>query len=235
VVVFEKEGTMIPAEYKVKILFVEFVTHDVKSFIVERPQDYHFEPGQATTVSLQQGSGKNESGPFTFTSLEDDPVLQFMVKEYPEHQGMTKKLHALTPGDELTIRDAWSRIRYDGPGTFLAAGAGVTPFVAILRELRRKNQLRDHSLFLSNRRHRDIILEREFREMSAFALNQLFFTLSREQRAGYENGRIDRFFLSRHIEDFNQRFYLCGPPLFVASMKQILLELGAASESLVWE
>jgi flavin-binding protein dodecin len=36
-------------EYRTHILFSEFVTHDVRSFIVEKPNGYQYEPGQETS------------------------------------------------------------------------------------------------------------------------------------------------------------------------------------------
>jgi predicted ferric reductase len=41
----------------------------------------------------------------------------------------------LKHGDELIIRDVWGAIEYKGEGVFIAGGAGVTPFIAILRQL----------------------------------------------------------------------------------------------------
>lgn len=226
---------MSESEYRVKILYTEFVTHDVKSFILERPAGYSFEPGQATEASIAEGGWQGEPRPFTFTSHPQDPVLQFILKEYPEHDGVTKRLHELVPGDELIIHDVWGTITWKGPGVFLAGGAGVTPFIAILRDLASRGKLAGNSLIFSNKTHRDIILERELRETFDEAGGNLRFLLSREERPGYDHGRIDEEYLKREIRDFDQDFYVCGPPAFVDSMKRILATLGASSDSVVFE
>jgi predicted ferric reductase len=44
-----------------------------------------------------------------------------------------KRIRKLKHGDELIIRDVWGAIEYKGEGVFIAGGAGVTPFIAILR------------------------------------------------------------------------------------------------------
>ena len=226
---------MAESEHRVKVLYTEFVTHDVKSFIFEKPEGYDFEPGQATEVSIAQDGWEKERRPFTFTSHKSDPVLQFILKRYPEHDSVTKHLHELVPGDQLIIHDVWGTITWKGPGVFLAGGAGITPFIAILRNLRSKRQLAGNSLFFSNKTHKDIILEREFREMFETGGGKLRFVLTREQHPGYEHRRINKEYLQREIEDFDQNFYVCGPPDFVDSMKEILGDLGAGSESLVFE
>jgi ferredoxin-NADP reductase len=115
-------------EHKVRILSIKEVTHDVKSFTIERPANYSFVPGQATEVSINKPDWKNEKRPFTFTSLKDAPHLEFVIKGYPDHKGVTAELHKLTVGDELLIHDVWGAISYKGKGVFIAAGAGVTPY-----------------------------------------------------------------------------------------------------------
>ncbi|MEO8414268.1 MAG: flavodoxin reductase, partial [Ginsengibacter sp.] len=76
-----------------------------------------------------------EKRPFTFTSLNENPYLEFTIKRYEDHHGITDKMHQLMPGDELIISDVWGAIEYKGPGYFIAGGAGITPFISILRQL----------------------------------------------------------------------------------------------------
>jgi predicted ferric reductase len=56
-------------------------------------------------------------------------LLKFMIVT-TELQELGKLKH----GDELIIR-VWGAIEYKGEGVFIAGGAGVTPFIAILRQL----------------------------------------------------------------------------------------------------
>ena len=219
-------------ETAVKILMTEFVTHDVKSFVLERPAGYSFIPGQATEVSINTPECKQEKRPFTFTSLANDLVLQFIIKCYPEHNGVTKQLHALKPGDELLLRSVWGAIQYKGPGVFLAGGAGITPFIAILRHLRQTGELAGNKLIFSNKTARDVILEEEFEDMLG---DKFIRTLTREKRVGYLTARIDADFLKRHVGDFSQNFYVCGPENFVKEIAAALKNFGAKPDSVVIE
>ena len=106
-------------KYRTKILKTEFVTHNVKRFILEKPKGFKFIPGQATDISINLPKWKGEKRPFTFTSLNDDSFLEFTIKSYPEHNGVTKKLHVLKSGDELIIDDVWGTINYKGKGVFV--------------------------------------------------------------------------------------------------------------------
>ena len=88
-------------EKVVKILATRFITHDVKSFILERPKSYQFIPGQVTDVSINKPNWKDKKRPFTFASLDSDLVLEFIIKRYPEHKGVTEQIHQLKAGDLL--------------------------------------------------------------------------------------------------------------------------------------
>ena len=219
-------------EYKVKIIDTKAVANNVKRFRLEKPEGYQFVPGQATDVSINKEKWKEELRPFTFTSLNEDPFLEFTIKRYPDHHGVTDELHRLNPGDELIIRDVWGAISYKGPGYFIAGGAGITPFLAILRRLHRDGQLADNQLFFSNKKTEDVIVEKELADMMGANAH---FILTREKKAGYMEGPINEAFLQKHVSDFKRHFYVCGPDAMVAALSETLTKLGAAPDAVVFE
>ncbi len=219
-------------EHIVKILSAEFITHDVRRFKVEKPGDYSFTPGQATEVSLNNSNLKVEKRPFTFTGLVDDPNLEFTIKIYSVHNGVTKVLGELKEGDEIILHDVWGAIHYNGPGIFFAGGAGVTPFIAIFRQLYKDKKIDGNKLFFSNKTEADIILKDEFEKM----LGENFYnTITREESSKYDHRRIDEEFIKEKVKDFNQNFYICGPDNFVMDIKKALKKLGANPEAIVIE
>ena len=219
-------------DHKVKILGIKNITHDVNRYRTEKPVDFKFNPGQATELSINKPGWENNKHPFTFTSLSSDPFLEFTIKSYFDHDGVTNKLSTLNEGDELIIRDVWGAIEYKGPGYFIAGGAGVTPFIAILRKLKKENKLADNKLFFSNKTSEDIILKEEFTEM----LGRNFInTLTRSKEHGYQYGQIDENFLKKNVKDFSKHFYLCGPPPMIEALQIILKKSGASPDSVVFE
>jgi ferredoxin-NADP reductase len=219
----------------VKILMIEHVTHDVKRFVLEKPKGFSYIPGQATLISINKTGWMRKLREFTFTSLNEDLVLEFTIKKYPEHKGVTDQLHKLEPGSELIIREPFGTIRYDGPGVFIAGGAGITPFIAILRRLKKDDRMTGNTLIFSNKTYDDIILENELRTLFRENSGNLIFTLTRESRVGYENRRIDREFIKEKVKDFKQNFYVCGPDPFVEEIKNVLKQLGAKTRSIIIE
>jgi len=216
----------------VKIISVEPVTHDVKRFTIQKPDGYTFIPGQATEVSINTPALKNEKRPYTFTSLNENEHLEFTIKIYNSHNGVTKELGKLKHGDELIIHDVWGAIEFKGEGVFLAGGAGITPFIAIFRHLNAENKIDDNKLIFTNKTESDIILKKEFKEMLG---DNFINTLTDEKKDGYENRRIDDTFLKEKIDNFKQHFYVCGPPPFVEAISKALTKLGAKPDAVVFE
>src|SRR5215204_6556939 len=143
-------------DHKVEILDIFSVTHNVHCLRIEKPEGYHFVPGQATDVSINRAGWEKEHRPFTFTCLPDQPYLEFTIKSYADHHGVTNEIGNLKKGDSLLIGESWGAIEYKGPGYFIAGGAGITPFVAILRLLKKENKLAGNKLFFSNKTVDDI-------------------------------------------------------------------------------
>ena len=216
----------------VTILMTEFVTHDVKHFMVTKPEGFDFTPGQGVELAINRAGLSEDGHPFTPTSLPQDRILEFTIKGYAQRDGMTRKLHQLNSGDELLLSEPFGTIHYKGPGTFIAGGAGVTPFIAIFRDLAKSNKLDGHSLIFSNKTPADVICEKEFRH---YLGERCVFTCTHESVPGYENRRIDMAFLEEKISDFSQHFYVCGPKKFVENINDALKDLGARPDALVFE
>jgi len=219
-------------EHRTTILFTEFVTHDVKRFILERPSDFVFEPGQGVELAIDRDGWRDEGRPFTPTSSPDDRVLEFTIKGYPEHNGVTAALHQLAPGDSLLMSEPFGTINYHGPGVFIAGGAGVTPFLSILRMLHQRGELTGNALLFTNKTPQDVICEKELRHMLG---DSATFICTKSHNCNCQTGRINRQYLEQHIDDFSQRFYVCGPPPFVESINDELVTLGAKPDALVFE
>lgn len=217
---------------RVKILKTEMVTHNVRHYRVEKPKGYSFGPGQATEVSIDKPGWENEKRPFTFTSLAGEDTLEFTIKSYRDHPGVTNALWGCEAGDHLLLRDVWGTIQYQGRGTFIAGGAGVTPFIAILRNLNAKGGLAGNRLIVSNQTEKDIILRDEFEAMDGL---ETLWTVTNDPKSKLLQERIDSDFLRQQVKDFSGRFYLCGPDAMVKDLRSALEKLGADVSSVTWE
>lgn len=219
-------------KHVVTILESYFITHDVKCIKVERPKGYKFIPGHATMVALDKRGWKTKYRPFTFTNLNERKYLEFTIKIYRDHNGVTNELGKAKVGDTLTIQEPFGAIHYKGPGVFIAAGSGITPFLSIFRDLHKKKKIKGNRLLYSNKTVGDIIMGKELVKLLG---NNFINIITRENVIGFIGIRIDRKILIETIVDFNQHFYICGPDLFVKNICKQLLDLGVTADSLVIE
>src|SRR5205085_5943733 len=167
---------------------------------------------------------KEEKRPFTFTSLNEWPYIEFTIKIYNDHKGVTNELGSLKPGDELIVRDVWGAIAYKGEGYFIAGGAGITPFIAILRQLKKDNKIGSNQLYFSNRTENDIILHEELDEMLG---KNAHYIITDTDNPKYKKTFINKEFLQSEIKDFKKPFYICGPDKMVSDLSNTLTSLGA--------
>lgn len=216
----------------VKIISVTHLTHDVIRIVAEKPVSLTYLPGQAVDVSVNKNGWEQELRPFTFTSLPGDDHIEFTIKTYPSHNGVTQQLLSLGAGDELIIHDVFGDINYKGEGIFIAGGAGVTPFIAIFRWLEKENRVGNNKLVFANKTKADIILEDTFRDLLG---DHFVNVLSEETYPGFEHGFISKELIQKCIDENTRYFYLCGPDPMMAAVEKHLAALGIAEERIVRE
>lgn len=216
----------------VKILEKDDVTHNVKRFLIEKPHGYTFKPGQATDVAINQSGLEKELRPFTFTSQPTDDHLEFIIKIYKGHDGITERLANLNEGDELIIHEVFGAITYKGPGLFIAGGAGITPFISILRHLSLNHQLARHTLLFANHSGKDIILKDELTMMLAADFVNVLSVAANSDTSGQQ---IDQPFLAQYLREPGAFYYICGPDQFILDIMSYLKNLGIAESNLIIE
>ena len=162
----------------------------------------------------------------------NDEFLEFTIKTYTERERFTAKLLELTTDDELILHDVYGAISYQGDGVFIAGGAGFTPFVSILRDLKRQKTLGSNQLILANKTKSDIIYASEFEEL----LGPHFVNiLSEENSSGFYHGVITSEFLKSVVFNFGHYFYLCGPPPMMEALVLQLKSLGVTDNQIIQE
>ena len=216
-------------EFPVSLLSVHAHTPDVNIYRTERPSGYTFVPGQATEVAVDQVGWTTEARPFTFTSLPSDPWLEFTIKSYRDHDGVTKLLGTLKPGARLLLHDVWGALTYRGPGLFLAGGAGITPFLSIFRDLAARKVEDGKRLLFGNKTGHDVIREAELRSY----LGEDFRSyLSQETLPGHRTGHIGLEAVRSALTP-GDWIYLCGPDPMVESLTEVVKALGLADRLVV--
>ena len=219
-------------QHTVKIESIDNITPDVLKIVTVKPQNYVFVPGQATEISINKEGWRDKKNPFTFTSLPRENHLEFIIKTYPSHNGVTNELLNLKINDELILHEVFGAISYKGEGVFIAGGAGVTPFISILRDLESKDEIGNNTLIFANKTKNDIILEGEFKKLLG---DNFCNILSKEKVEGYAEGRITKEFIKANSNEISKLFYLCGPPPMIEAIEKQLADLSVDKKSIVTE
>lgn len=211
---------------------IKHITHDVLQIVLDKPEGLKYIPGQAVDIALNKPDWNEKKNCFTFTSLPEDDHIEFTIKTYPEHKGMTNELLSSKVGDEVLVYTPFGDIHFKGDGIFIAGGAGITPFIAILKNLEKQNKIEGNKLIFANKEKADIILEDHYNTL----LGKNFINvLSKEEMEGYEHGYISAELIKKYSEDNLKYYYLCGPPPMMGAVEGHLKTLGIAEEFIVKE
>jgi ferredoxin-NADP reductase len=216
----------------VKIKSIAYVTYDTLKIVTSKPKYFSFIPGQATLVSLNVDNWRDKMHPFTLTSIPENDYLEFIIKIYKNHEGITTKLSTLKFGNELILHEVFGAIHYKDEGLFIAGGAGITAFISIFRELKIKNKIGTNRLIFANKTKADIIMETELLNWLG---ENLINILSEEKANGCEYGLITEQLLRNNIKNKDQYFYVCGPPPMVKSVISQLQNIGINDKYIVRE
>lgn len=216
----------------VKIKSISHLTHDVLKVVTEKPEGLEYLPGQAVDITINKPGWEQEYRTFTFTSLPEENELEFNIKTYPSHQGVTNQFLSLSAGDELNLFDVYGDIQYKGTGLFIAGGAGITPFLAILKSIEKQGKLEHNKLIFANKRKEDIIRPELLEQLLG---NNFINILSEESLEGYAHGFISEDFLKKYADAHTQFYYLCGPPPMMDAVQKHLANMGISAEKIVKE
>ncbi|WP_281967450.1 FAD-binding oxidoreductase [Roseovarius nanhaiticus] len=205
-------------------------THDTYHLIFDRPEDFTFEPGQAIEMKLLKDGWRDEGRPFTPVSLPGEVTLEFVIKSYPSHDGVTEQIAGLSAGDKVEINGPFGDMRDRGPGVFIAGGAGITPMIALLRKrLRDEGNLSGSTLVFSNKTEADIIWRDKLSAMPGLTVA---YTVTEEKGETVPQRHLNRDYLRQFIEP-GMLCYLCGPPPMMDAVQAELDALGVDPGDLV--
>lgn len=216
----------------VKIRYITHITHDVLEIVTDKPEGFTFIAGQAVAVSINKIGWVNEVRPFSLTSIPEQYFLEFIIKVYPLHKGVTNHLLQLKEGDELILHNTFGAISYKGKGVFIAGGAGITPFISILRDLHSREEVDGNKLIFANKTKEDIILEAE---LKAILKHNFVNIIADENVKGYAQGLISESFLKSHVSQSCKNVYLCGPPQMMEAVEGLLRQLNIDEKSITKE
>jgi ring-1,2-phenylacetyl-CoA epoxidase subunit PaaE len=203
---------------------------------------YRYMPGQYLTLRAKI-DGEDVRRSYSICSGLDDHELRVVVKRVAggAFSGwVSEQLHL---GDQMAVMTPSGRFGVPiEPGSArtlvaFAAGSGITPVMAILKTVLRREAGR-FFLFYGNRTSASIIFHKELDDLKDRYLSRLsvFHVLSREQQdIAVLNGRLDAEklqLLMRSMVATNdvEHSFVCGPQPMIEGLEKALADLGMARE-----
>jgi ring-1,2-phenylacetyl-CoA epoxidase subunit PaaE len=239
---------MTPKFHTLTIADVRRETPDAVSIAFDVPDDladaYRYRPGQY--VTLKTGiDGEEVRRSYSICAGLDDGELRIAVKRIAGGVFSAYANEALAPGIALDVMTPMGRFvlpeAAPGKGRIIAAfaaGSGITPVMAHLETILRREPQSRFFLFYGNQTagsilFRDAIDDLKDRHMQRLSV---YHVLSREQQdVSLLSGRIDAGKVAtfmRHVVPFAavDHALLCGPGGLIDQTRQTLTKLGMPAE-----
>jgi ring-1,2-phenylacetyl-CoA epoxidase subunit PaaE len=237
---------MAPRFHKLTVSEIRRETADALSLAFRVPaslrEDYGYAPGQYLTLRTTI-DGEEVRRSYSICSGLDDDELRVVIKRLAGGAFSGWVSESLRAGDSLDVMTPDGRFGVPiDPGSSrtlvaFAAGSGITPVMAILKTVLRRETGR-FFLFYGNRTTADIILREQLEDLKDRYLARLavFHVLSREQQdIPMLNGHLDVDkigVLMRGVVPVSSvdQAFICGPQPMIEGLGTALIELGLQRE-----
>jgi ferredoxin-NADP reductase len=199
------------------------------SFYFQPETPFDFVAGQYLLFSLPHADPdqRGTERAFTIASAPSEPLLRLTTRLSAEPSSFKYALSGLARGAVLDASGPHGQFVFQRtePSVFIAGGIGITPFRAMLGDLARS---RPRITLLYSNSTPDIPF-RTFLDGRAQQWPELkaVYTVTRASLAWHGlTERIDARFIEQHAWPTNAAdYYVCGPTVFVESVRGALLEL----------
>lgn len=219
-------------QYLTHITAIQQKTLNVKLFTLDYgSQDFLYHPGQWVDIHLTIDDETHNCG-YSITSIPSSShSIDVAVKLAPELK-LTEYLHHTSKiGDKVFISPAQGDVyltdNITGPFVFIAGGVGITPLYSMIQFIHTHKPQTSITLIYSISTPEEFLFGEELKAMENANPNFhciITVTRTKQHRERY-NGRINTEMLRTIDLPTNANYYLCGPPLMVDDVAEILITL----------
>ncbi|WP_313431750.1 pyridoxamine 5'-phosphate oxidase family protein, partial [Pseudomonas sp.] len=211
-----------------RVARVEQESRDIRSFYLAADEPVIFSPGQHIPVRIPLGADAPLIRTYSLSCAPSDGYLRISVKaQGPASRFLHERVRA---GDRLEVRLPMGSFILDSvstrPVVLIGAGVGITPLIAMLRELLANGQARRIHLFHGARSLSDLPFQQELAELRqragpGLSVHRSLSQPEAEAVLGRDFEHVGRLGIEQvkgalALDDYD--FYLCGPASFTQDL-----------------
>ncbi|THJ68486.1 hemin transporter [Arthrobacter echini] len=224
-------------------------TDDVVTFVVERTDERDVKPslpGQYVTLKMLMPDGVHQPRQYSLTRADDGHHRSFAVKRIhglstPDGE-MSNLLHdTISVGDEVTLSVPAGDVVMsytDRPVVFASAGIGITPMAGMLSHLVKSGSQRKAMLLHADNSAGSFALREQVQSDLAQlpgASMHTWYVEPSEPTQTVENELVGFMDISDVDLPDNAEYYLCGPLVFMQSVRSALIDHGVPAKDIQYE
>lgn len=210
-------------DYNLKVMSIEDDYPHVRKIVVVRPSGFSFDPGKFVMVAVNKTGLETKRKKCAFFSLNNDFYIEIIINDSDLD---SKPLFDLKAGEEIIMSDVVGELRYDKPGTFIAAGKGIFAALDVFKHLKKIGALPGNTLVYLARTPEEVYYERMFKHTFP---NSCVVVIARDQNNNVK--AIDEDLLRQKVPDLQKPLYVMGPKSFIENSLPALEKSGVVFQT----
>lgn len=218
--------------FTVPCLRNDIIARDVYEFTLQKPEGFHFKPGQFVLFDTPLLDNPNDRQPraFSIASTPSEPELLFVAKMKEGGRASRWIAEALKPGTQVQLQGPFGNFLLDRETDkdylFIATGSGIAPFRSQILHALEKGDTRKIDLVFGVRHEDDIFWKDAFEDVAKGHPNFSYqLTLTQPSDHWKEHrGRVQTL-VPLIVDSFERKnMYICGSPVMTSELKKLCLE-----------
>jgi ferredoxin--NADP+ reductase len=192
--------------------------------VISFKRNFDFLPGQVVKIGIN-----TEHPPRIYSICSGNHEAEVRILFNIKEDGfLSPKMAATIPGDKLMVSEPYgSFLGNDEPAWWIATGTGIAPFYSMFRSGMDTNKKFIHGVAYLNQFY--------FEDELEWSLGENYVRCcSREESCNVFPGRVSAY-LAELKELPKVKFYLCGSPLMVVEVRDLLISKGVPFENILAE
>lgn len=211
-----------PTLFKQIVINNEEISTDI--YVISFKRNFDFKPGQVVKIGVD-----TEHPPRIYSicsgNKEDEVRILFNIKE---DGFLTPIMGAMIPGDVLLVSEPYgSFLGTNEAAWWIATGTGIAPFYSMFRSGNDANKKLLHGVAQLKQFYFEDELEWKLGENYVRCCSQ-------QSSCNVVPGRVTEY-LSGFDTFPDVKFYLCGKPLMVVEVRDLLIEKGVSYDNILAE